>query len=191
MKNRVVETDDNVTALEIICKGTRLLCYTDKVDLPEAALIRGTWHINRNTGGHIDGVRTEIQINKVRKQIWLHNLIFEKSDPENVAGHIDHSTLNNVGNNLGEVSKEQNAQNVSITLNSTAEYRNITIEDGKYRVRTGGHSFGRYNTLEEAQEAVRRERKNIFPLSSESDNRITVQLPVYGQVPAIFKDIGK
>lgn len=92
MKNRVVETDDNVVALGIIYKGTRLLCHIDKVDLPKAALIRGTWHINRNT-----------------------------------SGHIDHNTLNNVGNNLGEVSKGQNAQNVSITLNSTAECRNITI----------------------------------------------------------------
>lgn len=114
MKNRVVEIDDNVVALEIIYKGTRLLCYIDKVDLPKAALIRGTWHI------------------------------------------------------------KQNAQNVSITLNSTTKYRNITIEDGKYRVRIGGHSFGRYNTLEEAQEVVRRERKNIFPLSSELDNKITI-----------------
>lgn len=89
MKNRVVEIDDNV-------------------DLSKAALIRGTWHINRNTNGHIDGVKTKIQINKVRKQIWLHNLIFEKSNPEkkNVVDHIDHNTLNN----LREVSKEQNAQ---------------------------------------------------------------------------------
>ena len=59
MKNRVVEIDDNVVALEIIYKGTRLLCYIDKVDLPKAALIRGTWHINRNTSGHIDGVKTK------------------------------------------------------------------------------------------------------------------------------------
>lgn len=118
MKNRVVEIDDNVVALEIIYKGTRLLCYIDKVDLPKAALI--------------------------------------------------------IRNNLREVSKEQNAQNVSITLNSTTKCRNITIEDGKYRVRIGGHSFGRYNTLEEAQEVVRRERKNIFPLSSELDNKITI-----------------
>ena len=45
----------------------------------------------------------------------------------------------NVRNNLREVSKEQNAQNVSITLNSTTKCRNITIEDGKYRVRIGGN----------------------------------------------------
>lgn len=110
MKNRVIEIDDNVAALEIIYKGTQLLCYIDKVDLPKAASIRGTWHINRNTSGHIDGVKTKIQINKVRRQIWLHNLIFEKSNPENVVDHIDHNTLNNVRNNLREVSKEQNAQ---------------------------------------------------------------------------------
>lgn len=75
-----------------------------------------------------------------------------------VVDYIDHNTLNNV----------------SITLNSTTKCRNITIEDGKYRVRIGGHSFGRYNTLEEAQEVVRRERKNIFPLSSELDSKITI-----------------
>lgn len=94
--------------------------------------------------------------------------IFEKSNPENVVDHIDHNTLNNVRNNLREVSLEQVALNVSITLNSTTKCRNITIEDGKYRVRIGGHSFGRYNTLEEAQEVVRRERKKIYflyPLS--------------------------
>lgn len=63
----MVETDDNVVALEIIYKGTRLLCYIDKADLPKIALIRGIWHINRNTSGHIDGVMIKIQINKVRK----------------------------------------------------------------------------------------------------------------------------
>ena len=40
MKNRVVEIDDNVVALEIIYKGTQLLCYIDKVDLHKAALIK-------------------------------------------------------------------------------------------------------------------------------------------------------
>lgn len=49
---------------------------------------------------------------------------------------------------------ECSKKNVSITLNSTTKCRNITIE--------------------EAQEVVRRERKNIFPLSSESDNKITI-----------------
>lgn len=69
MKNRVIEIDDNVVAIEIIYKETQLLCYINRVDLPKVASIRGTWHINKNTSGHIDGVKTKIQINKIRKQI--------------------------------------------------------------------------------------------------------------------------
>ena len=116
----------------------------------------------------------DIQTNKVRKQIWLHNFIFEKSNPNNVIDHIDHNTLNNAKSNLREVSKEQNAQNISSTLNSITHCRNVTIEDGKYRVRIGGKSFGRYNTLEEAKQVAERKRRNIFPLSSELDNKITL-----------------
>lgn len=43
----------------------------------------------------------------------------------------------------------------------------VTMEGEKYRVRIGRHSFGRYNTLEEAIDVAKKERKNIFPLSSE------------------------
>lgn len=174
MKNRVVEIDDDIVAIEILYKGTQLLCYVSREDLSKVSSIRGTWHINRNVSGHIDGVKTKIQTNKVRKQIWLHNFIFEKSNPNNVIDHIDHNTLNNVRSNLREVSKEQNAQNISSTLSSTTHCRNVTIEEGKYRVRIGGKSFGRYNTLEEAKQVAERERRNIFPLSSELNNRITL-----------------
>lgn len=175
MKNRVIEINDNIVAIEILYKGTQLLCYIDRADLPKVSSVRGTWHINRNTNGHIDGVKTKVQVNKVRRQIWLHNLILEKSNPENIVDHIDHNTLNNVRSNLRGISKEQNAQNISVTLsNSITKCRNITIEDGKYRVRIGGHSSGRYNTLEEAQEVAKRERRNIFPLSSELDNKTTI-----------------
>ena len=174
MKNRVVEIDDDIVAIEILYKGTKLLCYINREDLSKVSSIRGTWHINRNVSGHIDGVKTKIQTNKVRKQIWLHNFIFEKSNPNNVIDHIDHNTLNNARSNLREVSKEQNAQNISSTLNSITHCRNVTIEDGKYRVRIGGKSFGRYNTLEEAKQVAERERRNIFPLSSELDNKITL-----------------
>lgn len=167
MKNRVVEINDNVAAIEIRYKNTTLLCYINKTDLSKVASIKGTWHINRHKSGHIDGVKAKIQIDKVRKQIWLHNFIFNKLDPNNVIDHIDHNTLNNVRTNLREVSREQNAQNISTTLKSSTTYRNVTMEGEKYRVRIGRHSFGRYNTLEEAIDVAKKERKNIFPLSSE------------------------
>lgn len=174
MKNRVVEINGNVAAIEIQYKNTTLLCYINRTDLSKAASIKGTWHISRSKSGHIDGVKTKIQINKVRKQIWLHNFIFSKLNPNNVVDHIDHNTLNNVSTNLREVSRGQNAQNISTTLKSSTAYRNVTIDGGKYRVRIGGHSFGRYNTLEEAVAVAKKERKHIFPLSSEIDNRITL-----------------
>lgn len=172
MKNRVVEINDNIVAIEILYKGTQLLCYINREDLSKVASIKGTWHINRNASGHIDGVKTKIQTNMIRKQIWLHNFLFKKSNPNNVIDHIDHNTLNNVRSNLREVSKKQNAQNVSTTLNSTTKCRNITMEGNKYRVRIGGHSFGRYDTIEEAKQVAEKERKNIFPLSSALDNKI-------------------
>lgn len=79
---------------------------------------------------------------------------------------------NNVRSNLREVSKEQNAQNISSTLSSLTHCRNVTIEEGKYRVRINGKSFGRYNTLEEARQVAERERRNIFPVSSGLNNKI-------------------
>ena len=171
MKNRVVEINDTVVAIEILYKGTPMLCYIDKQDLEKVSSIKGTWHINRNRSGSIDGVKTKVQVDKIRKQIWLHNFISQKSDIDNIIDHIDHNVLNNTRKNLRELTKKQNAQNISTTRRSTTGYRNVTIEKGKYRVRIGGYSFGRYNTLEEAKRVADRERRNIFPLSSELDNK--------------------
>lgn len=170
MKNKVVELN-NVVAFEILYKGEKLLCYISREDLDKVSSIKGTWHINRNRSGSIDGVKTKIQVNGIRKQIWLHNVILEKSNSNNVVDHIDHNVLNNVRSNLREVSKTQNAQNISTTLKSTTKYRNVTMENNRYRVRIGGKSFGCYSTLEEAKQIARKERSKMFPITSELDNK--------------------
>lgn len=42
MKNRVVEIDDDIVAIEILYKGTQLLCYVSREDLSKVSSIRGT-----------------------------------------------------------------------------------------------------------------------------------------------------
>ena len=59
----------------------------------------------------VDGVRTKIQKEGVRKQYWMHNMIMSKTDENNV---INHNTLDNRKSNLRELSKKDNATNTSV-----------------------------------------------------------------------------
>lgn len=174
MKNRIVEIDSDTVGIVIYYKGKNLICYIDREDLMKVSQFKGTWHINRNRTGHIDGVKTKVQIDKVRKQYWIHNVIMNKSNPNNVIDHVDHNTLNNRKSNLREVTPIENAQNISTLLKSNTKHRNVTLEDGKYRVRIKGISFGRYNTLGEAIKIANAERKKLFPKSSDVNNKINI-----------------
>ena len=173
MKNNFTEIDDKTIVIYIKYKNKTLECYIDKEDLSKVDFIKGTWHITNNRKGHIDGVRTKTQKDGVIKQYWMHNLIMEKSNPDNVIDHIDNNPLNNRKSNLREISKQENSTNLSVKLSySRTGIRNITIDGGKYRVRIKGQSFGRYDTLEEAIEVANRERAKLFPLSSDVTERI-------------------
>lgn len=71
----------------------------------------------------------------------MHNMIMSKTDENNVIDHINHNTLDNRKSNLRELSKKDNATNTSVDKSKTG-IRNVTIENGKYRVRIKGISFG-------------------------------------------------
>ncbi len=172
MKNRVVDIDKDTIALIINHKGSEYLSYVDKSDLHKISAIKGTWCLAVNRTGHIDGVKTKIQKSLSRKQIWLHNIVLQKEKENNVIDHIDHNTLNNKKSNLREVTRRENAQNVSTTLSSTTKHRNVTIENGYYRVRINGISLGRYKTIEKAISVADTERIKIFPKSSLLNKKI-------------------
>lgn len=100
-----------------------------------------------------------------------------KNNPDNIIDHIDHNTLNNRKSNLREVSPIENAQNISTLLNfSATKHRNVTLENGRYRVRIKGISFGAYKTINEAIKVADMERKKIFPKSSNINNKINILL---------------
>lgn len=104
----------------------------------------------------------------------MHNIIKKKQVESNVIDHINHNTLDNRKCNLREISKEENATNICINLKSKTGVRNVTIENGRYRVRINGRSFGSYLTLEEAVEVANRERQKIFKLSNTEDEKVRI-----------------
>ena len=171
MKNQFKKIDDQTTIIFITYKDNILECYIDSEDLDKVNFIKGTWHITRNRKGNIDGVRTKIQKDGIRKQIWIHNLIKVKENTDNVIDHIDHNPLNNRKSNLREITSKENSSNVIITKSKTG-VRNVTIENGRYRVRINGKSFGSYSTLEEAEKIAKIEREKIFPLNSDISDKI-------------------
>ena len=175
MKNKYKE-EQNYYIIYINYKDNQLECYVDKEDFQKVSSIKGTWHITNNRKGHVDGVRTKIQKEGIRKQYWMHNMIMSKTDENNVIDHINHNTLDNRKSNLRELSKKDNATNTSVDKSKTG-IRNVTIENGKYRVRIKGISFGYYDTLEEAKIIADRERLKIFPLYEENSERIIIQQP--------------
>ena len=73
--------------------------------------------------------------------------------------------------NLREITSKENSSNVIITKSKTG-VRNVTIENGRYRVRINGKSFGSYSTLEEAEKIAKIEREKIFPLNSDISDKI-------------------
>lgn len=68
MKNKIVEIDSDTIGIVIHYKNENLVCYIDREDLVKVSQFKGTWHINKSRTGHIDGVKTKVQIDKVRRQ---------------------------------------------------------------------------------------------------------------------------
>lgn len=87
MKNKYKEEQDYYI-IYINYKDNQLECYVDKEGFQKVSSIKGTWHITNNRKGHVDGVRTKIQKEGVRKQYWMHNMIMSKTDENNVIDHI-------------------------------------------------------------------------------------------------------
>ena len=82
-------------------------------------------------------------------------------DPlELVIDHKDQDPFNNAWENLRKASEEQNGWNSSGIPNNSTGVKGVTLESGKFRarIRVGSGvrlNLGRFDTLEEAQEALR------------------------------------
>lgn len=165
MKNKTVIVDENTIGIEVIYKGETKLVYIDKEDLNKVDFIKGTWHLNVNKTGRIDGVKTKIQKDLVRKQIWMHNCVFQKKDPKNVVDHRDGNTLNNRKSNLRELTPQENSTNTTTVKKSHSGVRNV-CKNGKYwDVVFRQKKYKSFKNLDDAIEYANKLRKEIFPLT--------------------------
>lgn len=121
-----------------------------------------TWFVGYKKG-HIDGVKTKIQKNKIRKNVWLHRLIMNPIEGM-VVDHIDGDTLNNKLSNLRVLTAKENATNLSSVSKNKSGFTNIYFDHGKYRVRISNINFGSYSSINKALIVRDKNIKNIFPL---------------------------
>lgn len=165
MKNKhVISKDGKTVYIQLHHKDIGLL--ETQIDVEDFTLVnrfKTTWVIGYK-GGHIDGVKTKVQQNGIRKQIWLHRLIMQPCNKK-VVDHINGDTLDNRKCNLRVVTPAENATNKGSESKNKSGFTNIYLEkDGKYRVRINHKSFGRYDTIIEALNMRDKIVKKIFPL---------------------------
>lgn len=161
MKNNFIEKEDS-TVIFISHKGIVYECFIDKEDFDKVNSFSTTWNLNINRTGHLDGVRTRVQTNGKRKQIWIHRLLTDCPD-EYIVDHLDGNIFNNLRSNLRVCNSFTNMRNSKINKNSLSGVRNIYLEKEKYSVRINNKRYGRYETLAEAIEISNKVRNKIFP----------------------------
>ena len=161
MKNSYKITEDKVI-IYIKYKGDIKECFIDKEYFDLVNSFNTTWNINVNKTGHIDGIRTKVQKEKIRRQIWIHRLI-TNCPYGSIIDHIDGNVFNNLKENLRIVDFKVNSRNSKINKNTQSGYRNIYIEKGFYAVRINNKRFGRYQNIEQAKEIAELNRRILFP----------------------------
>jgi len=161
LKNSYKE-DGEYVIIYIIHKGTIYECIIDKINFEIVNSFNTTWHLNINRSGHLDGIRTKVQTDKVRKQIWIHRLIINCPD-ELIVDHIDGNIFNNTILNLRIANFSINGINSKLDKNSLSGVRNVYLEKGKYSVRINNVRYGRFNSIEEAIKIANEMRAIVFP----------------------------
>ena len=165
MKNKTVIIDNNTIGIEINYKGEKKIAYIDKEDLNKVDYIKGTWHLSVNRTGHIDGVKTKVQVNLVRRNVWMHNCILPKKNLNNVVDHRDGNTLNNRKSNLREISPQENSTNLITVKNTHSGVRNVCKDRNYWVVTFKRKKYKRFKDLNKAIEYANKLRKKIFPLT--------------------------
>lgn len=174
MKNDY-EIRGNVTALFLTRKdGTILETIVDTEDLEKLNSFPGSWHAHYSPLTKTFYVGANDYSTGRQRSIRLHRYLLDASQGLTV-DHINRDTLDNRRSNLRLATYSQNKQNTSSkNPSSKSGVRGVTWNEGNQkwwaRVRVKGttHYVGLFDTIGEADAAVKKARAKYMPYSPEA-----------------------
>lgn len=175
MKNEYA-VDGDVTRI-IVYKpdGEKTYTLVDTKHLKKLQGFRGRWHLEPEprSGSYYVVANTKLAKNKwtsVRLHRWLLNAPTDK-----IVDHINHDILDNRECNLRLVTNLENMQNRrGAQINSKTGIRGVSWDKSKrkWRATLGVNNkhihVGRFETIEEAEKAVKEARAKYMPYSQEA-----------------------
>lgn len=114
-----------------------------------------------------------ITLDRKQTVVRLHRLITDCPDNKDV-DHFNHNTLDNIDSNLRIVSNAQNQQNQLIQRNNTSGIRGVYWHKkhkkwvARIQVNHKNMCIGYFDTIEEAENAVKNARAKHMPYSKEA-----------------------
>ena len=159
-------------------KGEVFECVIDTIDLEKVKSIKNTWFASKPGTSKTLYASTQSTINGKLKTQYMHRLIIGDVPKGLCVDHINRDTLNNSRSNLRVVTDAQNKQNRSVISSSKTNIRGVHYDKDRKKWRATASvngkqvKIGRYNTIEEAENAVIAFRKEHLPYSYESEGVI-------------------
>lgn len=174
MKNHY-EIKGDVTLIFIRFKGDTLITLIDTADLEIADSFPGTWAGSQyQEGGQIYVTGTNA-VNRNIKSWKLHRLIAGiDGNNEYIVDHYNRVGLDNRRDNLIKCTLAENAQNLSLSKNSTSGHRGVSYKKDKrkWKAYYGANKkqvhVGYFETKEEAAEAAKQARIKNMKFSNEA-----------------------
>lgn len=142
-------------------KGNIMEALIDIEDFPQVSNYSCTWHALEK--GNTYYVRGHIPGSSNKRKTYLHRFLMNPPQGYEV-DHINHNGLDNRRANMRIVTNAENRQNsIAKGINKSGNKHRARIQVNGKRI-----NVGRFNTPEEAQEAVKLARARLSPLSMEA-----------------------
>lgn len=127
----------------------------------------GPWHIHARPKRHTVYAKRNVRSGEFA---LLHNLLLGFKGVD----HINGNGLDNRKENLRPATDAQNKQNLVLSFTNRSGYRGVSWDRfrGKWkaqaRVNGKNRSFGRFDTVEEAAQAIQKVRASCMPFSADA-----------------------